>query len=79
MHIQSNETSAALATELVHQLAALLQARLGSRVRDFQVFALDGGLVLTGRTDTYYAKQVAQCLATEICSVPIVANEIEVE
>jgi len=38
----------------------------------------ESGLVLRGRSSTYYAKQMAQQVAMEMTGMPILANEIEV-
>jgi hypothetical protein len=78
MNLETRECSAPADLSTVEQLEAHLQALLGSRVRDFQVVLRDGGLVLRGRTHTYYAKQVGQHAVMENHSLPIVANEIEV-
>jgi hypothetical protein len=59
-------------------LAALVQGRLGGRVAAFQLLVEKQGLVLRGKTRSYYAKQLAQQAVMEATSVPIVANEIEV-
>lgn len=60
------------------RLEALMQRRLGSRVRDLRVVVRPGGLILQGRAATYHAKQLAQHAAMELASVPILANDIEV-
>jgi hypothetical protein len=60
------------------ELESLLQRRLGNRVRDLSVLVLPAGIILQGRTATYHAKQLAQHAAMEICSQPILANDIEV-
>jgi hypothetical protein len=60
------------------QLEALLQRRLGNRVRDLGVLVLPEGIVLQGRTSTYHAKQLAQHAAMELCPLPILANDIDV-
>ena len=52
--------------------------RLGNRVRNLRVLRQGGGLVIQGRTTTYYAKQLAQHAAMELDSEPILANDIEV-
>jgi hypothetical protein len=52
--------------------------RLGNRVRDLRVLRQGGGLVIQGRTSTYYAKQLAQHAAMELDTEPILANDIEV-
>jgi hypothetical protein len=60
------------------ELESLLQRRLGNRVRDLGVLVLPEGIILQGRTATYHAKQLAQHAAMELCSRPILANDIEV-
>jgi hypothetical protein len=60
------------------ELETLLQCRLGNRVRELSVLVLAGGIILQGRTATYHAKQLAQHAAMELCSLPILANDIEV-
>jgi hypothetical protein len=67
--------------QLIAILAALqhrIQCCLNSRVRDFRLFVRDGGLVLQGRSFTYYAKQLAQHMVMAAIDLPICANEIEV-
>ncbi len=56
-----------------------LLRRLSTRVRDLALVARPGGLVLRGRTRTYYEKQLAQHALMEATSTPIMSNEIEVE
>lgn len=60
------------------RLEGLLTRRLGSRIRDLRIVLQQAGLVLRGRTETYYAKQVAQHAVMELSRMPILANEIEV-
>ena len=60
------------------RLECLLQSRLGSRIRNLRVQVLPNGLVLQGRAETYYAKLLAQHVAMELATVPILANDIEV-
>ncbi len=60
------------------QLEALVQSRLGGRVRDLRVVVRDDGLILQGRALTYHAKQLAQHAAMEVGRLPILANDIEV-
>jgi hypothetical protein len=55
-----------------------IQRRLSGWVRDFRLFVRDGGLVLQGRSFTYYAKQLAQHMVMDAIDLPIFANEIEV-
>jgi hypothetical protein len=59
-------------------LEALVQRRVGSRVRDLRIVMRPNGLILQGRTATYHAKQLAQQVAMELAPLPILANDIEV-
>jgi hypothetical protein len=70
-----------LATNVLSEeerLETMLLRRLGNRIRDLRVVVLPNGLILQGRTGTYHAKQIAQHVAMEMATLPIVANEIEV-
>ncbi len=60
------------------RLEALMQRRLGNRIRDLRVKLRPEGVVLHGRTATYHAKQLAQHAAMELGNVAILANDIEV-
>jgi hypothetical protein len=60
------------------RLETLMQRRLGNRIRDLRVWRGPDGLVLQGRTTTYYAKQLAQHAVMELDESPILANDIEV-
>jgi hypothetical protein len=62
----------------LEHLERIVQDEMGNRVRAFQLVRRDDGLVLKGRTRTYYAKQMAQHLVMRCCNEPILANEIEV-
>lgn len=64
--------------EYLESLEALMQRRLGGRVRDLRVSVRDKGLILQGRASTYHAKQLAQHAASELAGLPILANDIEV-
>lgn len=48
------------------------------RVLNFHIQVLDDGLVLEGRTLTYFGKQAVQHAVMEATGLPIVANNIEV-
>jgi len=63
----------------LEQLEASLQARMNRRIRDFQLLLRGPGLVLRGRAHTYYAKQLAQQAVLEATTLPILANEIQVD
>ena len=62
----------------IERLGAIVQSRVGGRVRDLHVVAAANGVVLRGRAVTYYAKQLAQHAVMEATSLPIRANEIDV-
>ena len=78
MHFQPTASGLAQDDGLVHRIAAGLHRRLGIRVRDFRISVHEDGLILHGRVNTYYGKQIAQQVAMELSGVSIVANEIEV-
>ena len=65
------------APSLAERLTGHVQSRLHGCVRDFCVRLQSGYVVLTGRTHTYYAKQLAQQYVKEMTDLPV-ANEIEV-
>ena len=62
-----------------YRLEELLSRRLGARIRQLRLIFQDAGVVLRGRSDTYYSKQIAQHTVMEFSDVPIAANEIEVK
>lgn len=64
--------------EILDELELHVECRLRGHVRNFRVSTRDGGLVLNGRSGTYYAKQMAQQAVMDAMEWPIHANEIEV-
>jgi hypothetical protein len=60
------------------QIEARIRSRLSGRIRGLQVLQENNGLILQGRTPTYYAKQLAQHAVMAATDLPILANEIEV-
>ena len=48
------------------------------QIHDFHIELLDDGLVLKGRTKTYYVKQKAQHAVMEATDLSIIANDIVV-
>jgi hypothetical protein len=60
------------------RLEALTQVRLGNRVRNLRVLRGKNGLVLRGKTTSYYAKQLVQHAVMELDESRIVSNDIEV-
>jgi hypothetical protein len=61
------------------RLRRLVEARFGSRVRDFRVATRAGGLVLRGRVASYHAKQLVQEEVIGATASRVVANEIVVD
>ncbi len=59
-------------------LESLVENRLSGQLHGFQLSATNGGLVLRGRTRSYYGKQLAQHAVMEATALPILANEIEI-
>jgi hypothetical protein len=60
------------------QLEMKVRARLLGIVHDLRLVAQDSGLVLRGRSHTYYGKQLAQQAIMEAALLPLLANEIEI-
>ena len=61
------------------ELTACVRARSFRRVRNLRLSLRDGGLVITGRADSYYAKQLAQHALLTAAVLPLRANEIVVD
>jgi hypothetical protein len=59
-------------------LAAHVRRRVWGRVDGLDVQAQDCGVVLKGRTRTYYEKILAQQAVLEKSLLPLLANKIEV-
>jgi len=74
---RTRESEFAILHEL-EQLEERLRCRLGGRIIDLQLVPRGKGLVLRGRSYTYYAKQLAQHAVMEATETPLVANEIQV-
>jgi hypothetical protein len=64
--------------EEVNQLLASVQHELAGRVSELRLRVVEGGLVLQGRANSYYAKQLAQQAVMKANGLPLVANDIEV-
>ena len=62
----------------IARLEILVRSRLGGQVHFLQIQADSDGLVLRGRTRTYYAKQLAQHAVMAASDLPIRVNAIEV-
>jgi hypothetical protein len=64
--------------ELLDRLGVQVRHQMSGCLRDFHLNPRGNGLVLRGRTRTYYAKQLAQNAVMRATDLPIVSNEIEV-
>ena len=60
------------------ELETHVRSRLNGRLRDFRLSIRDGGLVLEGRTHSYYVKQLAQHTIMAAADLPIRGNKIDV-
>ena len=60
------------------EIAAQVLARLNGRVQELRLLVHEAGIILQGRTRTYYAKQLAQHAVMEATGLLILANQIEV-
>jgi hypothetical protein len=60
------------------ELETHLQSSLSGRVSNLRLAFKPDGLILHGRTRTYYAKQLAQQAVMKATPTPILANEIQV-
>jgi hypothetical protein len=69
-------TGAVMLSDLIQQR---LQDQLGSRIRDLRVLIEPGGLVISGRSRTYYDKQMAQHIVRQASGLRIADNRIEVD
>lgn len=66
------------ASSPIIELEAHVRWRIGSQVRNLRLVLQDKGLVLTGSSLSYYAKQLAQHAVMEATEIPIARNEIAV-
>jgi len=65
-------------SDVVAELEEHVRWRSQGRVRDLHLDWSQHGLVVRGRSRTYYVKQLAQEAVMKITDLPVVANEIEV-
>ena len=63
---------------LIEQVEQAVQAKTGGRIRDLQVRIDDGCLVVSGRTTTYYNKQLATHAVRDLVLDLTVQNNVEV-
>jgi len=62
----------------LYELEVQLKSQFEGRVHDFQLLRDEKGLVLLGRTNSYYMKQLAQEAVRQGSELPIAANRIAV-
>lgn len=63
---------------LVDRVERLVRQRTSGLVRGLRVELLPGEVVISGRTSTYYAKQLATHAALDACDHVTLTNDIEV-
>lgn len=64
--------------EQLDRIEQRIKCQLSGRLRGFSLKCGSDGLVLRGRTRTYYSKQLAQHAVMDATDLPIVRNDIEV-
>jgi hypothetical protein len=68
-----------IVAEEIATAAAHLAKHLRGRLVDASVTVHRGGVVIRGTTKSYYVKQLAQHAVMKRVSLPIAANDIEVQ
>ena len=63
---------------VVERIERYVQNRTGGMIRDLRVEILDGRVLISGRTSTYYNKQLATHAALDVLEDVSLNNEIEV-
>ena len=66
-------------SEQIAITTAHLARQLRGRLRDVSLSVQGGAVIIHGRTSSYYVKQLAQHAVMKRVSLPIAANEIEVQ
>lgn len=64
--------------EQVDRIERRIRNEFSHRVHNFHIQAFDDGLVLEGRTKTYYGKQMLLKAVMDATSLPILADRIVV-
>jgi hypothetical protein len=62
----------------LQRLEQRLARQTSGRIQDLRICATDDGIILSGRTSTYYMKQLATLIAAEDTELPRLQNSIEV-
>lgn len=60
------------------ELENYIRKRIGLSVRHFHLKPAGEGLILCGRTQSYYVKQLVQEAVMQRTTIPIISNEIQV-
>jgi len=66
---------------LAEQIEGQIERRASGRIRDLHVVCSDDKIILTGRSRTYHAKQLAQQVVLDLTdgqTAPALANQIVV-
>jgi hypothetical protein len=79
MRSQTSQGSVERANPDAARLERQVRQRLYGRLSEFQVLMRERGVILRGRSRTFYEKQLAQHALMQITRLPILANEIEVD
>lgn len=61
------------------RLATEIQNRHRSHLREFRIELVEGGVILLGRSVTFYGKQIALHEVRGGCKCEVLANQIEVQ
>ena len=70
----------AVAESLGSQITRLVQSKTGGRIQGLNVEVMDGEVVISGRTTTYYLKQLATHAALDLSGqFTVLTNDIAVE
>jgi hypothetical protein len=64
--------------ELINQIEQAIRAKTGSRIQALQIEIADRLIIVSGRTSTYYNKQLATQAIRETADQMLVQNEVEV-
>ena len=75
----STELRASLSASLTEQVEQTILARMSGRIRDLRICFEGDRLIITGRTPTYYNKQLATHAAIDVAETAYsVQNEVQV-
>ena len=64
--------------ELIDQIEQAIRSKTGSRIQSLQIEIADRLIIVSGRTSTYYSKQLATQAIRETADHMRVQNEVEV-